>query len=261
MPKPNITLARWATGPGQDVLVPSSGLRDTGFVNGTPAVPGYVNELLNQLYLWAVYLDTGDLDGDFTVDGSLEVGSELIVGGTLTANQDVSVVGLVEAQGTIRGEAGLQSGGDMFHEGTQFLTIPGSMSIDANGTHTKLLGSAIGAHIGWTLASSTDKITYPIALELGDHIKSLKLFLNKGSNGSNTITARIYRVDNTNDEQALGSGVSTSANAPGDISISESGLDLEIEADWQYYLVLTPAAGGAGDLAFHAEIGHNRPPP
>ncbi len=57
MSKPDIALARFATGPGANVLVPSSGLRDTGFVSGTPAVPGYVNELLSQIYLWLVYLE------------------------------------------------------------------------------------------------------------------------------------------------------------------------------------------------------------
>lgn len=59
--KPTIALARFADTGGADKTAPSSGLRDTGFVEGTPADQSIVNELLFQLYSWALYLNDGDL--------------------------------------------------------------------------------------------------------------------------------------------------------------------------------------------------------
>ncbi len=79
MAKPDIALARWADDPGAELLVPSSGLRDDGFQPGTPAVPGYVNELFKQSYLWAAFFDplftsgggfTAPVDEDVAVSGT-----------------------------------------------------------------------------------------------------------------------------------------------------------------------------------------------
>lgn len=77
--KPTIALARFADTGSADVTAPSSGLRDTGFVAGTPVSQSFVNELFKQLYLWALYLNDGALSGNHTITGTLEVTSALTV--------------------------------------------------------------------------------------------------------------------------------------------------------------------------------------
>lgn len=67
--KPTIALARWADQIGANLLVPSSGLRDLGFQASTPAVAGYVNSELSELYKWALYLSDGALTGDHSIGG------------------------------------------------------------------------------------------------------------------------------------------------------------------------------------------------
>ena len=57
MAKPDISLSRFASGPGDDTTAPSSGLRDTGFVAGTPIVQSYVNELFFRHYEYLAWLD------------------------------------------------------------------------------------------------------------------------------------------------------------------------------------------------------------
>ena len=79
--KPTIALARFADQPGADVAAPSSGLRDTGFVAGTPASQTFVNELFRQLYLWALYLNDGALTGNHSIAGTLAVAGDVTVGG------------------------------------------------------------------------------------------------------------------------------------------------------------------------------------
>lgn len=77
--KPTIALARFATGGtagSPDVVAPPSDLRDTGFQDDTPIEQGFVNELFNQAYKWAQYIDDADLVGDTTIDGALEVGGQ-----------------------------------------------------------------------------------------------------------------------------------------------------------------------------------------
>ena len=82
MTKPTLSLARWADGGGANITAPPSGTRDTGFQGGTPALSGQVNALLNQHYLWASYLDAGQLEGNHEIDGDLEVtGATTLTGG------------------------------------------------------------------------------------------------------------------------------------------------------------------------------------
>jgi hypothetical protein len=69
--KPTIAEARFADTGGADVLSPPSGLRDSGFVAGTPIVQSYVNELYHQLYLWALYLSDGALAGNHSIGSQL----------------------------------------------------------------------------------------------------------------------------------------------------------------------------------------------
>lgn len=141
--------------------------------------------------------------------------------------------------------------------------LSGGEAIDPNGTHTRLLG-AVGAQVGWTLASSTNKIFWALPVKAGDRITSYNVYVNKGSSGANTITARLYRTKSASGggagaETAIGSGNSSSANAPGFIVLNETGLTETVAAGNEYYMVFTPAAAGAGDVLYSCEIAMDRP--
>lgn len=142
------------------------------------------------------------------------------------------------------------------------IAINAMEAVDVNGTHTKAT-SAIGAQKGWTLAASTNKIAYPIRLPVGARITSYAVWLEKNTNGSATVTARIYatRTSTLGTESAQGSGNSSSLNAPGFIQLTETGLSIDITAGFEYYVVLTPSGSvtSSADVLYSAEVSYTRP--
>ena len=76
MTKPAIVSARWANVGGAELLSPSSGLRDTGFVSSTLAEPGYVNYMFNQFYLWEKWLDDNFSTNDVAFHHSAWTGTD-----------------------------------------------------------------------------------------------------------------------------------------------------------------------------------------
>lgn len=107
--KPVISLARWADLVGSFVTAPSSGLRDTGFVDGTPADADIVNYEINQLYKWALYLSDGALSGDVSIAGSLSVTDQSLAftDFTFTADPTTDLLHAV-ANGRLAGDGPLQ---------------------------------------------------------------------------------------------------------------------------------------------------------
>lgn len=93
--KPTISLARWADLGGSFVTDASSGLRDTGFLDATPAAADIVNAELKQLYLWALYLNDGALSGNHSIAGTLGVT------GAATLSSSLSVTGNGTVGGTL----------------------------------------------------------------------------------------------------------------------------------------------------------------
>lgn len=69
--KPTIADSRWATDGAAELTAPSSGLRDSGFVDGTPIVADYPNVLHKEAYKWAQYLDEGILTGAFHLNSPI----------------------------------------------------------------------------------------------------------------------------------------------------------------------------------------------
>lgn len=140
------------------------------------------------------------------------------------------------------------------HTAALKLVIPVAMTLDPNATHTR---QASGAR--WTLGASVNRIVYPIPLPIGSRITAFEIFLNKISNAAQSIAARLYRMHEDGTEQARGVGATNVLNAPGPTSISEVAINEDLHLQYQYYLVLNPAAGGAGDNAAHAMVFYTRP--
>lgn len=134
---------------------------------------------------------------------------------------------------------------------------------DDDGTHTRS-ASAVGAHNRWTLAASANKVWAPLRIPNGSIITGWSVYVDKETNGSATITARLYKTDWINSpgtETALGSGSSSSANAPTFIELAESGLSITIDnSQFEYYLVFTPSASvtPAADVLYGGRVTYKR---
>lgn len=108
--KPDVTLARWADTGSADVTAPSSGARDTGFVEGDPADQSIVNELIKQLYLWALYLNDGSLTGNHAFSGgTFSVSGTTTISGVLTSSNVTKLTGGLRLNGITSGLVKLQS--------------------------------------------------------------------------------------------------------------------------------------------------------
>jgi hypothetical protein len=150
---------------------------------------------------------------------------------------------------------------DFKHTTNQILILPASSGIDQSGSHTRGTGAS-GAQNHWILAASTNKILFPIDLKEHDRITGYAVWIDKNTNGSATIAARLFRTDGTaGTETALGAGSSSSANAPNFITLVENGLTIDLDEDNQYYLMFTPSGSvtTAADLLYHVTIAYTRP--
>lgn len=131
------------------------------------------------------------------------------------------------------------------------------------GTHTRSPSSITGVQKGWLLAASTNKIAYPLRLPVGSRITGYSVFVEKNTDNTNTLTARLYstRTSTLGTESALGSGVANNANSPGFMLLSESGLAIDILAGFEYYLVFTPGGGinPSADILYDVEVSFTRP--
>lgn len=80
------TLPRFADVSG-DIVEPTSGKKDVGWVAGEEPPAQYFNWLLYWLYKWTEYLNDGDLQGPHTFDDNVDIDGDLDVTGTFTAAQ------------------------------------------------------------------------------------------------------------------------------------------------------------------------------
>lgn len=317
MAKPNINLSRFANLGGSNLLVPSSGLRDTGFEDDTPAEPGYVNELFAQAYAWASYINTGILDPvvhvsdgfyggtggtftfatpvvTFTVTSGLTVpemvgqsvtiadaisagneGTFTITGQTattLTWNNASGVaeaftgtwttdlagslhaVGDVKMDGDLKVDGNIQAtttfatikGYNVHHTGERTLHINCGSAIKDEGVAGPVFGIATNEGV-WAAGTTTAQLLYPIPVRSGDRIKSWKLFIGKYS-ASGTVTAKLYKSGTgAGLPTQIGTTKTDARNNPGEVFMSETGLDHAVLDDFAYYLVVN-GGGITGDL-------------
>lgn len=184
------------------------------------------------------------------VAGSLRTFGAAIIDGALTGGSTAAFTGNVTAP-------------DFRYTTAQTKFLPASMSVD-DGIHTKKLGASSFGQAGWTIGASTSPITWPIPIEVGCTITGYTIYCRKRTNGSATIAARLWVTTGTNGIEggggAMGAGSSSSANAPGYITLSESGLTAAPAAAEQMYLVFTPSGSitTAADELFHAVVTYKR---
>jgi hypothetical protein len=94
------SLPRWAD-VGGDIVEPTSGKKNVGWVSDEEPPAQYMNWLQNLNYLWTQYLSDGVFDGDHQfldnvdIDGNLNVDGNLTIGGSF----NVTSLGLLEDPG------------------------------------------------------------------------------------------------------------------------------------------------------------------
>lgn len=112
----------------------------------------------------------------------------------------------------------------------------------------------------WTFGANTGNISYPVHVEVGDTISAWQVFASKGTAATNTLSAELYKIDNTGARTKIGASQSNSANNPGNITLGQSGLSQVVAANESYFIVIFKAATiTAGDQAMHAESTRTRP--
>lgn len=151
---------------------------------------------------------------------------------------------------------------DFLFSSAHQLHLPSSSAVDFNATHTRQT-AASGAFVKILIAASANPVVWPIQLPNRSQIVSWSIRVTKNTDNTNTIAGRLFKYEfDTATETPLGSGDTDNTNAPGDTSLDESGLTVDIgnSDEEQFYLVFTPGAGitPTPDVLFHAIVQYKR---
>lgn len=141
---------------------------------------------------------------------------------------------------------------DFLYTTEQEAVILGADFTDVSGSHTKF-NSAAGAHVGWTLSATVNKLSVSLPVRVGDIITGYECYINKTTNAAVTLTARLYRTrgsTNPGTESTVSAGCTQSGNAPGFVTMNETGLSHTVAAGYQYYMLFTPSATNGGDVLY-----------
>jgi hypothetical protein len=169
--KPNIALARFADQPGADIVEPPSGLRDTGYVAGTPVAAGFMNALMFHHYEWDKYISDGDvalhnvtantleLAGTLTCDvgaviaGAITIGGNASIGGTLAVTGGTTLTGALAANGGLAITGTTTALGDVTVGNGHTVTLNGSTGLSVGGAAS--VSGVITASSGVKLLSTS----------------------------------------------------------------------------------------------------------
>ncbi len=199
MAKPTIT-PRWADIPQvpDRIEEPNSAKKDVGFAPAERPPAEFLNWLFNLVYLWILYLQAGDLEGNTSIDGSLDIlaSHDVTIGdGNLTVNGDVTIQG-----GGIINEAG---------HGDRTLIIPAFAGMTDGDDITFTLGNSFAE-----VNNADGDLSIPVSMRAGQRVKGLSAYW-EFSGGTSDIL--FHSIDLTN-------GVATvidSASLPATVGVNE----------------------------------------
>lgn len=234
--KPNIALARWADLVGSFVTDAPSGLRDSGFVDATPAEADIVNAELKQLYLWALWLSDGDVAfhnlsatgtlivaGSTTLNGGLTIATGQAV--TLSGTTTLTVgTGAVTFGGLVNANAGITvpTGQVVTLSGTASLTVGGNLTVTGHVSGNLELANSLKVDgttelIGAVTADAT--VTTAGALTVGGQTLTFTSFTFTANSGTDQLTATAHPlqtgdgpVQNSNSGGGLPGGLAAVTN-------------------------------------------------
>lgn len=148
---------------------------------------------------------------------------------------------------------------DVGYSTAQALLLDGSLWLDSAGSHTRFASTK--GFPGWTLAASANVLVMPLPVIAGDTITGYGVSIRKRTNGSATVTVRMYKFEwATGTETALGTGVTDAENAPGYITLVEAAMALTVVSGFAYYLAFTPSGSvtSNADNLFGARLSRTR---
>lgn len=98
--------------------------------------------------------------------------------------------------------------------------------------------------------------TFPLPLQVGDVITSWKVYANKTTSNTSTITADLFfQTGGTGTPSQTGATASNSANNPGAITLTTSGLNVAVAAGTCFGIAVGMSAGaGTSDTVMLAEV-------
>jgi hypothetical protein len=134
-------------------------------------------------------------------------------------------------------------------------TVPAAAA-DPN-SNARTLGAAAKGITAWQFTTNT-AVTFPIPFASGDKISHYNVYINKTSDGTKTISARLYTVENDGTETPRGAGTSTNANNPGVVPLTENTVNLTFSTtNVACYLAVDGATGN--DLVYSVVYYRSRP--
>lgn len=112
----------------------------------------------------------------------------------------------------------------------------------------------------WTLGNSTNALYCPLALNVGDIINTVTLYVNKASDATNTLSIILVTYTAATGVVSATSTATLATNAPGASTITISGLTTTVTADKSYALQVTQndATPSAADKIFGAAVTRTR---
>lgn len=252
MTKPTIDDTRFGeTGggvPAGTLSAPSSGRKDTGYVNGDVPPPGEHSWIWNKAHQWFKFVNSlfdGSATPNMTLPGNLTVVGELITAitdtVTMKSSNDVILNG-----GRIAYNSGAPANVVVSAALAQ-VSIPGGGDTGPTREHDRInfIKAATGATNG--------KAYYHFSLLAGQHLQSWSVDLIKGTNSGATITAKLLYNTSTLTITQVGTTQTNTTNAPGTTTIGEASLNHVVLALKDYYVEVGSPSSGAGsgtDQAF-----------
>lgn len=254
----------WATA-GTNNTEPSSGQKASGWTANQVAVSSYFNWVLYTIYLWIVYLDSGNWIGPITITGDLTVTGNFVVQGNSTLGNATS--DLTTVSGDIEITRDIDVNGQLYWETAVPTVLPGAhwttYTVDGNAEkHMRIQGASNGV-IGRQFSADSERLTMAIPLAEGELLVSYLVWAKKTTNGSTTLSSRLYTHNMSTDvETASSAGTSTAAVSPGLIStLNETGLTVSGGQVGQVYLVCYQTGAAGGDRVYGVTYSKKRPQP
>lgn len=105
-----------------------------------------------------------------------------------------------------------------------------------------------------TTNATAGKVYYSITLPIGARLLTWALSVNKQSNGSCTITAKLFRITSFLLQTQVGVDQSNSANSPGFLTLGQSGLTETIVAEQYRVEVGSPSSSTANGVDFTLQL-------
>lgn len=222
----------WSGTPTKTSPIP--GLIASGWTPTEHPTAQNVNHMFHSIGEWIAYLDSGDFEGNVTIDGTLTIARS--VPGFASA---ITADGVVAA--------------------TDFrYTTQRSRHLPAAAANPGAGHSWDDVLWRWQLGTSTNALICPIDVAVGDRVHSW-LALAVKPTASGTITARLVAHNiNLGTITTIGSDQTNSSVNPGNIALGESGLTYDVPGDTAIAIVVI-GSGVNGDSVRGFEINTSRP--